>query len=77
MTFSVLFFISVVHLCDIHGQHRGHHTLPLIPDSQHGFCIFSVIFSQDNKEILGGSASVQINYKYLINYGLAVVAVAR
>lgn len=44
-----------LHLCDIHGQHRGHHTLPLIPDSQHGFCIFSVIFSQDNKEILGGA----------------------
>lgn len=64
MALPVFSVLSVVHLCDIRGQHKGHKALPLIPDSQHGFCIFSVIFSQDNKEILGGLASVPINYKY-------------
>lgn len=44
-----------LHLCDVHGQHNVHQTLPLTPESQHGFCIFSVVFSQDNRELLGGA----------------------
>lgn len=42
------------HLCNIHGDHEIHEALPLCPDDRR-FCIFSLVFSQGGREILGGA----------------------
>ncbi|ESO89788.1 hypothetical protein LOTGIDRAFT_124623, partial [Lottia gigantea] len=43
-----------IHLCSIHGDHDVHEALNLTP-GEHSFCIFSLTFSSDNTEILGGA----------------------
>lgn len=43
-----------IHLCNIQGDRETHEALPLFP-GQSSFCIFSLTFSLDNKEILGGA----------------------
>uniref|UniRef100_T1JBZ6 Uncharacterized protein n=1 Tax=Strigamia maritima TaxID=126957 RepID=T1JBZ6_STRMM len=43
-----------IHLCNIYGNHEVHEALPLCPDDRR-FSIFSVMFSQDGSEILGGA----------------------
>lgn len=43
-----------IHLCNIHGDDDIHTALHLFP-SESSFCIFSLTFSSDNREILGGS----------------------
>ncbi|XP_071091966.1 DDB1- and CUL4-associated factor 11-like [Haliotis cracherodii] len=43
-----------IHLCNIYGDHDIHEALPLLPGDQ-SFCIFSLTFSSDNREILGGA----------------------
>lgn len=53
---------SLVHLCNIHGDHETHEALCLVPDDRR-FCIFSLRFSQDGKEIIGG-ANDQCLYIY-------------
>ena len=42
-----------VHLCNIYGDYETHDPLPLNPGDQ-SFAIFSLTFSSDNREILGG-----------------------
>lgn len=46
-------WIFPVHLCNIHGDYETHIPLPLNPRT-HSFAIFSLTFSSDNTEILGG-----------------------
>lgn len=43
-----------IHLCNVHGDDDIHTALHLFP-SDSSFCIFSLTFSSDNKEILGGA----------------------
>lgn len=43
-----------IHLCNIHGDHEVHEPLLLCP-GEHSFCIFSLMFSADNHEIIGGA----------------------
>ncbi|GAB1597614.1 DDB1- and CUL4-associated factor 11-like isoform X1 [Argonauta hians] len=43
-----------IHLCNIQGDRDIHEALPLFP-GRSTFCIFSLTFSSDNKEILGGA----------------------
>jgi len=45
---------SSIHLCNIHGDYETHHALPICPEGTGSFCIFSLTFSKDNREILGG-----------------------
>ena len=47
-----------VHLCSIQGSVKVHEPLCLAPNTTHNFCIFSVVFSQDNNELLGGYDSL-------------------
>lgn len=51
--FLLTIFISV-HICNIHGDIELHEALTLSPDDRR-FCIFSLRFSQDGSEILGGA----------------------
>jgi WD repeat-containing protein 23 len=44
-----------LHLCNVYGDEKVHVPLCLAPDTSHNFCIFSVVFSQDNTELLGGA----------------------
>ncbi|KAK2155981.1 hypothetical protein LSH36_224g01015 [Paralvinella palmiformis] len=44
-----------IHICSIYGEHEKHEALPLYPVTDNSFCIFSLCFSQDNNEILGGA----------------------
>ena len=43
-----------VHLCNIYGDHETHEALNMCPEGDHSFCMFSLKFSADNSEILGG-----------------------
>uniref|UniRef100_A0A2R5LNM0 Putative ddb1 and cul4 associated factor 11 n=1 Tax=Ornithodoros turicata TaxID=34597 RepID=A0A2R5LNM0_9ACAR len=43
-----------LHLCNVFGEHEVHQALPLFPDDRR-FCIFSLQFSSDGREILGGA----------------------
>jgi len=43
-----------IHLCSIYGRNEFHHSLPLNPEARR-FCIFSLMFSQDGSEVLGGA----------------------
>ncbi|XP_041376385.1 DDB1- and CUL4-associated factor 11-like [Gigantopelta aegis] len=43
-----------IHLCNIYGEHDIHEALHLLP-GEHSFCIFSLMFSSDNQEIMGGA----------------------
>ncbi|KAK3086710.1 hypothetical protein FSP39_022349 [Pinctada imbricata] len=43
-----------IHLCNIYGDYEKHDALPLNPGDR-SFAIFSLTFSSDNKEILGGA----------------------
>ncbi|XP_076470711.1 DDB1- and CUL4-associated factor 11-like [Babylonia areolata] len=43
-----------IHLCNIYGDHEVHESLLLSP-GEHSFCIFSLMFSSDNREIVGGA----------------------
>ncbi|BFZ13401.1 hypothetical protein BsWGS_16440 [Bradybaena similaris] len=43
-----------VHLCSVYGDNDIHEALQFEP-GYHGFCIFSLMFSSDNKEILGSA----------------------
>lgn len=44
-----------VHLCNTRGEHEVHEALEFKPES-HRFCLFSIQFSRDSSEILGGSS---------------------
>ena len=48
----VMFYI-LVHLCNVYGDGDIHTALHLFPE-EGSFCIFSLTFSSDNREILGG-----------------------
>ncbi|KAK3576381.1 hypothetical protein CHS0354_018929 [Potamilus streckersoni] len=43
-----------IHICNVFGDSEIHHALPLFP-TESSFCIFSLIFSMDNRDILGGA----------------------
>ncbi|XP_023239273.1 DDB1- and CUL4-associated factor 11-like [Centruroides sculpturatus] len=43
-----------IHICNIYGDHEMHEALPLCPEDRR-FCIFSLRFSHDSREILGGA----------------------
>uniref|UniRef100_A0A6M2D8I8 Putative wd40 domain ovary overexpressed n=1 Tax=Rhipicephalus microplus TaxID=6941 RepID=A0A6M2D8I8_RHIMP len=43
-----------LHLCNVFGDHQVHEALPLCPEDRR-FCIFSMQFSSDGKDILGGA----------------------
>lgn len=43
-----------IHICNIHGEYETHEALVLSPEDRR-FCIFSLRFSQDGREILGGA----------------------
>ncbi|GFN89835.1 Ddb1- and cul4-associated factor 11 [Plakobranchus ocellatus] len=43
-----------IHFCNIHGDYDIHEALHIDP-GEHSFCIFSLMFSSDNQEILGGA----------------------
>ncbi|CAH1269756.1 DCAF11 [Branchiostoma lanceolatum] len=45
---------DAIHLCNIYGDYETHIALDLNP-SERRFCIFSLTFSSDNKEVLGGA----------------------
>jgi WD repeat-containing protein 23 len=53
MFITLIIFFSV-HLCNIQGDLERHEVLPLRPDLRR-FCIFSLTFSQDGTEVLGGA----------------------
>ena len=53
----VVFVVYTVHIVNVFGEEKIHQPLSLVPDAIHNFCMFSVVFSQDNKELLGGSVS--------------------
>jgi len=44
-----------VHICNTYGEHEVHEALDFRPES-HRFCLFSIQFSPDSSEILGGSS---------------------
>lgn len=44
----------LVHLCSLTGDSNNQETLSLSPNDRR-FCIFSVVFSSDGKDILGGA----------------------
>ena len=39
---------------NIYGDSETHTALPLCPENHHSFCVFSLTFSEDNTEIMGG-----------------------
>jgi len=41
-------------MCNVYGETEKHEVLPLCPDERR-FCIFSLTFSQDGREVLGGA----------------------
>ncbi|XP_077502674.1 DDB1- and CUL4-associated factor 11 isoform X3 [Amblyomma americanum] len=43
-----------LHLCNVYGDHQVHEALALCPEDRR-FCIFSLQFSCDGKDILGGA----------------------
>lgn len=43
-----------IHLCNVYGDSDVHQALHLFPE-EGSFCIFSLTFSSDNREILGGA----------------------
>ncbi|RWS15823.1 DDB1- and CUL4-associated factor 11-like isoform X2 [Dinothrombium tinctorium] len=43
-----------IHICNVYGQNEAHEALPLNP-TERRFCLFSLRFSLDGKEILGGA----------------------
>ncbi|XP_052816129.1 DDB1- and CUL4-associated factor 11-like isoform X2 [Mya arenaria] len=43
-----------IHLCNVYGDEEIHQALPLHPNAN-SFCIFSLTFSSDNREIMGGA----------------------
>lgn len=43
-----------IHMCSIHGESDIHEALRIDP-GEHSFCIFSLMFSSDNQEVLGGA----------------------
>jgi WD repeat-containing protein 23 len=45
-----------VHFCNTTGDHHTHETLSILPQSSHRFCLFSIQFSYNSKEILAGSS---------------------
>lgn len=47
-------YLSAVHMCNVYGETEKHEVLPLCPDERR-FCIFSLTFSQDGREVLGGA----------------------
>lgn len=47
-------FSFLVHLCNVYDEVERHEVLPLCPAVQR-FCIFSLAFSQDGNEVLGGA----------------------
>lgn len=51
--FTNIVFLAV-HLCNIHDDVERHEVLPLCPELRR-FCIFSLTFSQDGNEVLGGA----------------------
>jgi len=54
-----------VHICNTRGQHQTHNALDFKPKGDQRFCLFSVQFSPDSREILGGSSD-----KHLYIYDL-------
>jgi len=51
---SICFFLFLVHICRINGESEEHDSLSLVPDTRR-FCIFSISFSENGNEILGGA----------------------
>ncbi|GIX81480.1 hypothetical protein CDAR_224682 [Caerostris darwini] len=51
-----------IHICNVSGDQEVHDALPLFPEERR-FCVFSLRFSHDGKEILGG-ANDQFLYVY-------------
>ena len=47
-------YVSIVHMCNVYGEVERHEVLPLRPEARR-FCIFSLTFSQDGREVLGGA----------------------
>lgn len=56
-------FYFIVHLCNIYGDNENHEALNLSPDSRR-FCVFSLVFSEEGNEILGGAND---GYLYIYN----------
>ena len=54
-----MYYYISVHLCNIYGEHDIHEALHLLP-GEHSFCIFSLMFSADNREIMGGWVSINV-----------------
>lgn len=50
----VCLFLFLVHLCSRHGDSEQQEPLCLVNTGRR-FCIFSVVFSSDGREILGGA----------------------
>jgi hypothetical protein len=47
-------FSLSVHLCSVDEEKDTHEALRLYPQTDNSFCLFSLAFSQDNQEIMGG-----------------------
>ncbi|RWS27205.1 DDB1- and CUL4-associated factor 11-like isoform X2, partial [Leptotrombidium deliense] len=62
-----------IHICNIHGSDEVHESLPLLP-SERRFCIFSLRFSQDGNEVLGG-ANDECLYVYDLNINERVLRI--
>jgi WD repeat-containing protein 23 len=54
-----------VHICNIHGDFEIHDALDFRPGTER-FCLFSIKFSPDSNEILGGSSDRHL-YIYDLN----------
>ena len=59
LAYNVVYVSVSVHLCSIRGDIRCHEPMCLAPNTAHNFCIFSVVFSQDSNELLGGYVSAE------------------
>lgn len=44
-----------IHLCAVDEDKDTHEALRLYPEADNSFCLFSLAFSQDNQEIMGGA----------------------
>jgi len=65
---------NFVHLCNVSGEEL-HEALDFEPSSSHNrFCLFSIKFSPDNREILGGSSDASL-YLYDIELQQRILCV--
>lgn len=54
LVFFIFLFFFPVYLCPVYGDSSAQESLSLCPEDRR-FCVFSLVFSSDGREILGGA----------------------